>query len=411
MADGKSAVIIGAGLSGLACARELSRAGIRAQILEAGDGVGGRVRTDPFQGFRLDRGLQNILESYPEAKRVLDFAKLELKPFKRALLVRYRGRFHRLAAPGDEFFTALKSAFGPIGSLGDKLRAARLPGVCQAGTVQSQVESEDISVGDLLRSEFGIGATIRDRLFRPFLRSVTSAPDLSTSARFFRFIYRCFTTGEACLPTKGMSAIPEQLAAALSQNSIRLNAPVERIEGKSVILKTGERIEADAVVIATEGPEAARLSGGLISNPGYFATTTVYFAAAESPVREGILMLDGENRGPATCVAVPSDVSEFYAPPGQALIAVSALGTATEAEVRPQMIEWFGEIAKAWRHLKTYTIREALPDQSVGKLEPWQRPVTVRPGLFVCGDHRDNGSIDGALTSGFRAAKAILEAR
>jgi hypothetical protein len=41
--------------------------------------------------------------------------------------------------------------------------------------------------------------------------------------------------------------------------------------------------------------------------------------------------------------------------------------------------------------------------------EPWRRDVRVRPGVYVCGDHRDNASINGALESGRRAAEAVLE--
>ena len=74
-------VIIGAGLSGLACARVLRRAGLKVSIYEASDGVGGRVRTDEVEGFRLDRGFQVMLPSYPEARRVLHYDDLKLMPF------------------------------------------------------------------------------------------------------------------------------------------------------------------------------------------------------------------------------------------------------------------------------------------------------------------------------------------
>jgi len=49
-------VVIGAGVSGLACARALRRAGVDALLVDASDGVGGRVRTDQLDGFLLDRG-------------------------------------------------------------------------------------------------------------------------------------------------------------------------------------------------------------------------------------------------------------------------------------------------------------------------------------------------------------------
>lgn len=50
--------IIGAGVAGLVCARILTRGGFSVRLLEASDGVGGRVRTDEVEGFLLDRGFQ-----------------------------------------------------------------------------------------------------------------------------------------------------------------------------------------------------------------------------------------------------------------------------------------------------------------------------------------------------------------
>ena len=38
------------------------------------------------------------------------------------------------------------------------------------------------------------------------------------------------------------------------------------------------------------------------------------------------------------------------------------------------------------------------------------RPVQLAQGLFVCGDHRDTATLDGALKSGRRAAEAVLAA-
>ncbi len=79
--------IIGAGLAGLACARVVHDAGYSFQILEAADGVGGRVRTDIVDGFRLDRGFQIALSAYPELQRQLDLPALEMRPFAPGALV------------------------------------------------------------------------------------------------------------------------------------------------------------------------------------------------------------------------------------------------------------------------------------------------------------------------------------
>ena len=42
--------------------------GVPFVLLEASDGIGGRVRTDTVDGFLLDRGFAIFLTSYPEAK-------------------------------------------------------------------------------------------------------------------------------------------------------------------------------------------------------------------------------------------------------------------------------------------------------------------------------------------------------
>ena len=51
-------IIVGAGISGLNCARILHRAGRRILVLEATDRIGGRVATDTVNGVRVDRGFQ-----------------------------------------------------------------------------------------------------------------------------------------------------------------------------------------------------------------------------------------------------------------------------------------------------------------------------------------------------------------
>lgn len=90
-------VIVGAGLAGLSCAVELVVRGIEPLVLEASDGVGGRVRTDLVDGFRLDRGFQVLLTAYPEARQLLDYRALRLRPFFPGALIRARGRFRRIA--------------------------------------------------------------------------------------------------------------------------------------------------------------------------------------------------------------------------------------------------------------------------------------------------------------------------
>ena len=73
--------IIGAGISGLTAAVYLHQKNYNVQILEATDRVGGRIKTDCIDGFRLDRGFQVLLTDYPETKALLNYKKLNLTFF------------------------------------------------------------------------------------------------------------------------------------------------------------------------------------------------------------------------------------------------------------------------------------------------------------------------------------------
>jgi hypothetical protein len=321
--------------------------------------------------------------------------------------VRHAGKFHRLADPKDEIATALASAFSPVGTLSDKLAAARLKGLANT----DPAAAPDEPTADFLRTT-GVGPTMTARLFRPFLGSVFLEPDLATSARFFRFVYHLFGRGFASLPALGIGRIADQIAGGLPAGTVRLNCPVAGITDGGVSLVSGENLTAKAVVIATDGPTAAALSGA-IPPVGSNGTTTLYYATDTSPRAEPILMLDGDGTGPASAVTVLTEVSREYAPAGKSLVAVSVIGIPADDDAqldrnaRVQLTGWFGPAVAGWRLLRVYRIRHALPSQPVGAMEPWERPVKLRDGLYVCGDHRDNASINGAMVSGRRAAEAV----
>ena len=129
-------LIIGGGLAGLCCALRLHQSGLSFQILEASDGVGGRVRTDKVEGFLLDRGFQVLLTAYPEARKVLDYDALNLHPFYPGALIRYKGRSHRFADPWRHPIDGIMGLFSPIGSVSDKLKVRKLRQQVLTGSLQ-----------------------------------------------------------------------------------------------------------------------------------------------------------------------------------------------------------------------------------------------------------------------------------
>ncbi|WP_139027084.1 NAD(P)-binding protein, partial [Mycobacterium bohemicum] len=81
MTDDVDVLVIGAGLAGLRCAGVLADAGRDVRVWEAGDDVGGRIRTDVIDGFLCDRGFQVLNPAYPELSRAADVGALRLQPF------------------------------------------------------------------------------------------------------------------------------------------------------------------------------------------------------------------------------------------------------------------------------------------------------------------------------------------
>ncbi|MBK9180680.1 MAG: FAD-dependent oxidoreductase [Acidimicrobiales bacterium] len=408
MPDRAPVVIVGAGLAGLACARTLHGAGVSSVVLEAGDGVGGRVRTDHVDGFLLDRGFQVLLTAYPELARQLDVAALELRRFEPGALVWRDGSLHRVADPLRQPGHALATLRAPIGSLADKARVGWLRQQLRRGPAADLLRRPETTTADALRRR-GFSPAIIERFFRPLVGGIQLDPSLATSSRMFDVIFRTLSDGDAAVPAAGMGAIPAQLAGVLPAGSVHLGTRVEALDGTAAVLAGGRRVDADALVVAVEGPEAARLLG--LPAVGSKPASCVYFAAdaADAPVHEPVLVLDGASSGPVANLAVLSAVAPAYAPAGKALVAAACPGTLAadlEDEARRQLRGWFGAPVERWELLRTYRIPHGQPDQRP-PLHPRQR-VRLGGRRYVCGDHRDTASIQGALFSGRRTAEALI---
>lgn len=405
-------IIVGGGLAGLACARRLCAEGLSCQLLEASDHIGGRLRTDDLDGFLLDRGFQVFLTAYPEAKAVLNYEDLRLRPFEPGALIRFNGGFHRLADPWRRPRHLLATALSKIATLGDKLRIASFRKHTTAGTLAEIYDRPERTTIELLR-DHGFSDAVVNRFFRPFLGGVFLDRELQTSSRMCEFVFRMFSSGDATLPSQGMSQIPQQLARRLPNDVIRTACPVDWIDGQDVVLASGERLNGRSIVVATDAPTSRRLLGDWYPADGR-SVSCLYFAADKPPVKEPILVLNGDGEGPINNLCVPSQVSPEYAPAGQSLVSVTTLGShANSEEHREQVVrqleDWFGAVVKTWRHLRTYDIGYALPIQDPPALQPVAKPSRVRDGVFVCGDHCDTASINGALASGSRAAETVLD--
>lgn len=406
-------VIVGAGLAGLCCALRLQEAGIDYLVVEASDGVGGRARTDAEGGFLFDRGFQVLLTSYPEVGRVLDRAALDLRYFESGCLVFRDGRFHALMDPWRHPGRALGSALSPFGSLFDKIRVARLRSRVMTPKLDALMALPEVPTRELLARE-GFSEEMREAFFQPFLGGVFLDPELTTSSRKFHWVFRMFSTGRAAVPAGGMGAIARQLAAHVPVERLVFNAPVRRVGRGCVSLADGRDLLCAQAVVATDGATAAGLIDGL-PEPRFRTVTNLYYSLAEAPVKEPLMIFDGEGAGPVNNLAFMSQVAPGYAPAGRALASVTVLGIPASSDrdlddaVRRQLVGWFGMRVGDWRLERIYRIERALPDQPAGALADVKRPARLQDWLVVAGDWRGIASINGAMESGRLAAEAVLE--
>lgn len=411
MANSPDVLIVGAGLAGLCCARALQEKGVSFQILEASDGLGGRVRTDEVDGFLLDRGFQVLFTAYPEATRVLDYPRLDLKPFAYGAISWYAGRMNKLIDPWRTPGAWREALLSDFGTLGDKLRIARLRRRLRRFSIEDIFARPDRSTKDALVSE-RFSQPLIQRFFRPLLGGILLDGELKSSSRMYEFVFKMLSEGDVALPSRGMGAIPAQLAEKFPVEAVRLNTRVEELHENELKLASGEILCARALVVAADGPSAAHLIGEV--EPASRSVTCIYYSVGEPPIPEPMLFLNGDGAGPVHNFAFLSQVAPSYAPRGKHLLSTTVLGThkLTDAQLSgfiiAQMKNWFGKVASTWQFLRGYYLPHAQPQQFPGALEPPLRPVRVRPGVYVCGDHRDNASIQGAMVSGRRAGEAVL---
>jgi phytoene dehydrogenase-like protein len=410
--DSVDVLVVGAGLAGLNAARTVARAGRSVVVCEASDGVGGRMRTDVVDGFLVDRGFQILNTAYPALRAAVDLDALDLRSFVPGAAVRTDdGRLHRLADPRRRPTWAPRTAVDGLLGLRDKLgiaaytlRALLVPPARQARAPERSA-AEDLA-------RFGLSDAAVEKFLRPFLSGVLGDAELATSSRVVSLFWRTFALGELTLPSRGIGAVPAHLAARLPARTVHLTTRVGGIEpsGAGVRVTTeGGSVRAGAVIVATEGTDAAGLLGGRVEAPRPFALTSHYHVTDTPPTRQGLLHLDGTG-GPVVNTMVLTAAAPSYSPDHRHLVVSTVLGAEPlpEPRLRAELERIWGRATASWEHLSTVAVPHALPATLPPTPPRLRRPVDLGDGLFVAGDHRDSPSVQGALVSGRRTAQEAL---
>ena len=406
-------VIVGAGLAGLRCARRLTELGRHVIVLESSDAVGGRVRTDVIDGYRCDRGFQVLNPAYPAVRRWVDVSRLDLKPFGSGILVRRSDGLQVVADPVREprlLARTMRSGY---------LHPRELAGVTRWGAraiadPKTVIRQDDTTLSESF-DDAGVTGRLRREVIDPFLAGVLVDSHGTSSANFTKLLVRMFALGRPAVPATGMQALPEQLAAPLG-DAVRLGSHVESIrpsDGHVDVRADGQVVRALAAVVATDPEGAAHLTE--LPRPATRGLVTWWFDAPESPNPLPLVAVDGRRTdggvpGPVWNTAVLTSAAPSYAPPTRHLVEATCLldrpdGDAAEGDVLRHVGEIYGCDTSGWRTVTRHRVESALPAMTPPLAV--RSPVTLGDGVFICGDHRDTASIQGALVSGQRAAEAV----
>ncbi|MEU1009882.1 NAD(P)/FAD-dependent oxidoreductase [Streptomyces sp. NPDC005890] len=422
-------VIVGAGIAGLSAAHRLTSAGITTAVLEAAPYVGGRMSTEKVDGFRLDRIGQLLSTSYPELRRTPGLDALTLRRFAPGVLLHRDGRTQRAGTPAAvgsargargalHVVRALASSprgtattlGAPVGGAVDQARLGAALGRIAATPVERILARPEMPAAQAL-AQRGVPARTIDGFLRPLLAALLCDPELTTSSRCADLALHAFASGRLCVPEGGADVLPELLARTLPPGTVHTGVRVTSVSTTSVATAEHGQIRCRAVLLATDARAAAELLPGL-RVPDFHPVTVVHHttddpAAAFSTGSS--LLLDADRGGPVAHTAVLSNVDPSRAPAGRVLISSTVLGTPPEGvdtAVRIHLSRLYGTSTRRWETLAVHHTPEAVP--AMRPPHDLRRPVRLLAGLYVCGDHRDTSTVQGALHSAHRAASAIL---
>ena len=371
-------IVIGAGLAGLTAVRELEKSGKSVLLLEATNSVGGRVKSDYIDGFICDRGFQVINPKYPEVARSGVLKNLDFK---------YISGQIRLADYQRKVGYSFATFSSKFGSVGEKLNLL--------GFVANPRVNNLKSFGDYTASF----PSLYERVLKPFLTGVFLSDPKIIAADVAQEIVRSFVKSLPGIPAGGVGQFTHALAAPVK--NLKLNERVESVAKDKVITNSGQ-YSAKFIIVATDPTTAAQLLAG-VTIPKMFESTTTYFATSELPT-DGKNLAISSNSKLVNSIVI-SQVSAKYAPAGQHLVSATSLFPVTESVFRKELASIWQINTQPWQYVANYQIKQSLPAHLPGQSK--FRNSFVADGIYVAGDHMATPSQQGAMKSGYLAAKAI----
>jgi oxygen-dependent protoporphyrinogen oxidase len=435
-------IVIGAGIAGLAAARRLRERECRVTVLERSDRVGGRATSDRRDGFCFDAGAHQVCAADRNLLALIASAGLgeellPLRPFGLAQV--YRGEVLPIdpvgvlgvaRLPGVRLHEALR-----LGRLARILR--RFRDILDPERPECAERLDDRSIGDFARLYFG--RSVLDRWIAPFSADPSLCDPDATSRVLFLLRYLAHRWAPLGTLRSGLADLAQALAP---EDTTRLGTPARALEstGERVTVHlaepAGERsLEADAVLLATTAPVAREIADPLLRTAertfldriDYVAAITMAVALDRIVVgRATRTRVPGIEGWPAAIVAVEPGGAGAPAPEGKELAIVMANDPwswahleAPDEIIAKDLVGLLQRLhpgsasavsfASVRRHRRAYPRFDVGRYREIARFRGVQRDL--RAGgrrLYFAGDYLVDPSLEGAVTSGFRAADQVL---
>ena len=238
-------------------------------------------------------------------------------------------------------------------------------------------------------------------LSTPFLRGVFLTEPKKVSARIRFEIYKSFLQGRPGFVDGGVSAFSDALARPVAD--IHYGETVHSIES-GVVQTDHARYSAEHIVVATDAVTANQLVASLEVTP--MISSTTWYHVSDSHIG-GAGRFTVCSTGNVINTFAISDRVPSYAPHGKQLFSSTTLQVTSESEVRRELSKIWKTDTSRWELIARYEIKKSLPVHPSGK--PLYSQFEIEPGLFVIGDHRAYPSQQGAMESGRKVARVIIE--
>lgn len=401
--------IIGAGISGLIAAKVLEEHGYHPTILEASNSVGGRVKSDVFEGFTLDHGFQVLLTSYPAAKKYLDFKALDLQVLLPGATIFKEGTSQTIGDPLRNISLLLPTIFSTVGSISDKIKILKLNTLLKKKEIATIFQTPEKTTLQYLQ-DAGFSDNIIHTFFKPFFSGIFLEPNLETSSRMFEFVYKMFGDGLAVIPKNGMQEMPNQLKNSLQNSTILFNTKVKEVKNNEIILSNESVLQSNFTIIATE-------ANHLISNLKnqeieWKSCDTLYFESEKRAIKNPIIGLIADKNALINNIFYHTSV-ETSSKNTKELLSVTIVKNhnLSEENLVKTVINELKQFCNIndIKFLKRYQIKKALPKLSNLQYELSSTETQLNSSVFIAGDVLLNSSLNAAMIAGERAALGVIK--